>query len=384
MNARARLLVVDDEPINIQTLNQILRDDYEIFSATSGESAIAFCRAYSPDLVLIDIVMPGMDGLETCRRLKADVTTRNIPLLFVTVHGAPELEVEALEAGGSDFISKPVNPAVVRARVRTHLALKAQNEHLEQLVATRTSALRIALEAAEDASRAKGIFLATISHELRTPLNAIFGFTALASRLTQDPKLQRYLEQVNGSATHLLSLVDDVLEASRLAANQLTLARHDFRLETVLREVEQLSKPQVLAKGLTFSLEIAPALFGKSFSGDPDRLKQILLTLVGNAVKFTASGSVTVHVLRMQMDEGGRSAIRFEVQDTGVGIAVEDQKRIFYPFEQADGSSTRKYGGLGIGLNIAKRLVQLMGGEMGITSSPGQGSTFWFTVLLEA
>lgn len=382
---RPHLLVVDDQPINIQTLHQIFRDDHEVFMATSGQQALDFCRHSPPDLILLDVVMPGMDGIETCRQLKTEPATAHIPIIFVTAQDSPADETRALEAGGVDFITKPVVPAVVRARVKTHLTLRAQNEHLEQLVEARTTALSIAKEAAESANRTKSTFLATMSHELRTPLNAIMGYTALAARLATDPKVQEYLAGIDLSARKLLSLVNNILDASRLEGQRLTLLQEDFCLSAMLNSVIRLMAPEAAAKSIVFRADIPPELDGTMLRGDPQRLEQILLNLVGNGLKFTSIGSVVVRVSRLQSvsAKDNTMRLRFEVEDTGIGISSIDQERLFFPFEQVDGSKSRPYDGAGLGLAISKQLVRLMGGEIGIKSTPSEGSTLWFTVALE-
>ncbi len=380
---RPRLLLVDDQPINLQTLYQIFSSDHEVFVATSGQVALDFCRATPPDLILLDIVMPGLDGLEVCRQLKADADTTlaDIPIIFVTAQSEPEEETRAIEAGGVDFITKPVNPAVVRARVKTHLVLKAHQDHLEQLVETRTAALSIAKEAAEAANRAKTSFLAAMSHELRTPLNGIMGFTGLALRLTTDAKLNDYLTRIDKSSHQLLRLIDDILDYSHIEGARLTLEQGAFCLDEMLGHMEHQISPQAAAKGLLLQFEVAPELVGKILQGDRARLEQILFELVGNAIKFTASGNITVRAVQ-KCETTENITLRVEIQDTGIGIASSDRQKIFAPFVQVDGSLSRQYGGTGLGLALCKRLIQTMGGEIGVDSVPGQGSNFWFTMTL--
>ena len=238
-----------------------------------------------------------------------------------------------------------------------------------------------AKEIAEAASRAKSAFLANMSHELRTPLSGIMGMSELALRRAGDPKLQEYLQKVIGASKHLLGIINDVLDISKIEAERLSLEQIDFTLADVLDKVSSLTGPRAADKGLKLQVELAPALAQQKLSGDPVRLGQILLNLTANAVKFTDQGSVTLRFALVD-DGPGRLVLRCEVQDTGIGIADADRQRLFSAFEQADNSMTRKYGGTGLGLAISRRLVELMGGEIGVSSEPGRGSTFWFTVRL--
>ena len=263
---------------------------------------------------------------------------------------------------------------------KTALAELEQYRHrLETMVVDRTAALSIAKEAAETASRAKSIFLANMSHELRTPMNGIMGMTSLAQRRATDPKQIEQLTKVTQSSQRLLAIIDDLLDLTQIEAERLTLEQTRFELGSVLDKLNGLDAGQ---KGLKFSLDIAPDLAQQPLQGDPLRLGQILLNLTGNAIKFTSEGSISVRVLRVE-ESPTDVLLRFEVQDTGIGISAEDQKRLFNAFEQADGSSTRKHGGTGLGLAISKRLALMMGGSIGVESQLGAGSTFWFTAKLD-
>jgi PAS domain S-box-containing protein len=269
----------------------------------------------------------------------------------------------------------------ITERKKIEAELERHRDHLEALVVERTAALSIAKEAAEAANRAKSTFLANMSHELRTPMNAIMGMTGMALRKATDPKLRDQLTKVTEASQHLLYVINDILDISKIEAERLTLEREPFKLGKVFGNLTSIVSPSLANKRLILQVDLAPDIAGLSLLGDPLRLGQILLNLIGNAIKFTEQGAITVQV-RIVEDRPAEWVLRIEVSDTGIGIAAEDQKRLFNAFEQADGSLTRKYGGTGLGLAISKRLVQLMGGEIGIMSEPGSGSTFWFTVRL--
>lgn len=245
-----------------------------------------------------------------------------------------------------------------------------------------TGAAEVAKDAAVAANRAKSTFLANMSHELRTPMSGIMGMTQLALRHTRDPKLKDQLSKVIQSAQHLLHIINDILDIAKIEAERLTLEKIEFRFGQILEDAMGLICHQALAKQLKLFLDLAPEVARLSLRGDPMRLEQILLNLAGNAVKFTEQGSISVRA-RLVQESSAEVLLRCEVQDSGIGIAVEDQKRLFTAFSQADDSMTRKYGGTGLGLAISKRLVQMMGGEIGVDSQAGQGSRFWFTVRLD-
>ncbi len=260
--------------------------------------------------------------------------------------------------------------------------LEQYRDHLEELVDERTAELAQAKDAAEQASRAKSVFLANMSHEIRTPMNAIIGINHLAARHTKDSEQLDRLHKVADAAHHLLAIINQILDISKIEAGKLDLEPTDFLLSRVLDNTSLLVIDRLRSRGLDFRIDIDPAL-PPVLHGDPLRIGQVLLNYLSNAAKFTEQGSISVAVTR-QAEENGELIVRFAVSDTGIGIPEAQQERIFDIFEQADTSTTRRFGGTGLGLAIARRLAELMGGESGLSSTPGHGSTFWFSARLRA
>ena len=273
----------------------------------------------------------------------------------------------------------------ITERKAAEAELERHRHHLQELVNERTSALSVAKEAAEAANRAKSSFLTNMSHELRTPLAAMMGMTQLARQRAHDPLQREQLDKAGSASQHLLGLINDILDISRIEADRMPLETTDFRLGDVFDSLWQMAGHRAAERGLQLTLDLPEALARRTVNGDPLRLKQILLNLVDNAIKFTPQGGVMVQVRPVA---GGQSAqdlpLRMEVIDTGIGIAPAVQGQLFNVFEQGNQSITRQYGGTGLGLAISKRLAHMMGGEIGLHSAPGQGSRFWFTVMLRA
>ncbi|HEY1151646.1 MAG TPA: response regulator [Pseudoduganella sp.] len=259
--------------------------------------------------------------------------------------------------------------------------LAQYRDQLERQVAVRTEQLEKAKDAAEAASHAKSAFLATMSHEIRTPMNGVLGMTELLLATELDERQQHYTTMVKRSGEHLLVIINDILDFSKVEAGKMTVEYINFNLRELLDDIDYVFSPQASAKGIALDFEIAHEI-PVAVCGDPNRLRQVVVNLLGNAVKFTDKGRITVKV--QVTDEDAQSArLRFEVHDTGIGVARDARARIFDSFSQGDGSTTRKHGGTGLGLAISKQLVELMGGTIGVENALTRGSVFWFTVQFD-
>ena len=267
----------------------------------------------------------------------------------------------------------------VTLRKQMEDATRLHREHLEKLVAKRTQELDSAREAAETANVAKSAFLANMSHEIRTPLNAITGMAHILRQSGLSAQQTDKLDKIEAAGNHLLAIINAILDLSKIEAGKFSLDDAPVHVEALLGNISSMLGQKARSKGLR--LQIETVSLPHNLHGDPTRLQQALLNYAGNALKFTESGHITLRV-KEEAQTDGTATLRFEVEDSGIGIAPEAEAKLFGAFEQADNSTTRKYGGTGLGLAITKKIAEVMGGTAGATSTPGQGSTFWFTAVL--
>lgn len=385
MVEKTKLLIVDDHPANILVLSELLAsEDVEIFSAQSAEDALNLLLANDFGLALLDVQMPGITGFELARLARGVKKTRHLPMIFVTAQQHDKaVAFEGYETGAVDFLFKPLDPYIVRSKVKTFVQLDKQRRLLKAHVAEVESLKK----KAEMASLAKSQFLANMSHEIRTPLGSVLGFADVLSQgqLNEDEK-KECLAAIRRNGELLLRLVDDILDISKIEAQKLDFEKKEFGMRDLLEDVRAIMNFKAAEKSIDLHIHIPEE--NTQVIADPLRIKQVLLNVIGNAIKFTNKGSVKVHTaivtpVGSEIDRGFLKAV-FVVEDTGLGLAPHEAQRLFQPFTQADISTTRKFGGTGLGLVISRQLARLMGGDLRLVSSEiGAGSTFEITLHLK-
>jgi PAS domain S-box-containing protein len=403
--APARVVIKFWESSGLEATQEIGRRNQEFLSQIFQNSPVAIALSREPEGRLADVNaawsrLTGYQRHEVLGRTTLQPSVwrnkeeRERTLGTLRDHGeVHNPEVSLLTRDGNEIVVSMLGSSVEIGGVRHHLlyllditarkhaedALRQLNAVLETRVQQRTTELAGARDLAEQASRVKSEFLANMSHEIRTPLNAIVGLNYLMRREGVTPEQAARLDKIDSASKHLLSLINDILDLSKIEAGQVRLDTSNFHLSAVLDTVASIIAESARAKGLTIETDAnAVPLW---LRGDPARLRQALLNFAGNAIKFTECGSIALRAKLLE-DCGDELLVRFSVEDTGIGIAAEAIPRLFQVFEQADASINRNFGGTGLGLAITKRLTRLMGGECGVDSKPGVGSTFWFTAPL--
>lgn len=375
--AMKRILYVEDDAALSRLLQRRMeRVGLTVDTVETAEAGLQALRDTVYDLVLVDYNLPGMNGLELLDRMAA--LPHSPPAVILTTGGDERIALEALEKGAADYAVKDVNqtyldllPAIMTSAFTKERLLRENAQQRDEL--------RQAKERAENANSAKSRFLATMSHEIRTPMNVVTGLASVLAKSPLNEEQKKIVDTLRTNADLLLKLINDLLDISRIEDDHIDLEKLPFEISAILRDIRVMFEQDVARKGLTLSLN--DTTHGAVLLGDRMRLQQILMNLVSNALKFTDSGQITLRA-EATPDGDEHTILHVSVSDSGIGIEREKLPLIFEKFTQADETITRRFGGSGLGLSIARSLIQLMGGDIRVESRPGEGSVFHVTLRL--
>jgi len=382
-----KILIIDDDEMLASFHEIILRSAFmKTKIINSPLDSFMAIDEFKPDLILMDLYMPVCSGSELARILRQKEEYSGIPIIFLSTESDLKEQMAAMEFGGDDFLSKPISPerlvATVSNRARRAIEANIISSDLKVIASElkiKTLDLDRALATAKSAEALKSQLIATMSHEIRTPISGMLGILDKLINTELNPKQKEFSEIIISSTESLLSILNDTLDFSRLEAGKMSLENIEFSPVKTIDQVHKLFEETASAKGINLRLEhqinVPTTLYG-----DPVRLKQVLINLINNAIKFTDHGEITTSVSVKSHDDD-LLILLFKVIDQGIGLTIKQQKSIFDEYSQAESSTSRTHGGTGLGLSICQKISKIMGGEIGVTSTPGNGSTFWFTAV---
>ncbi len=396
------ILVIDDNPDNLTSIKAVLADSIQgvkVLTALDGETGIDLALSGNPDVILLDIIMPGVDGLSVCRQLKQDERVSHIPVIMLTaLKTNRDIRIKALEAGAEAFLTKPFDEIELIAQLKAMVRIKeladmqrAEKSKLSSMVLARTLDLEkelaehrkakdeliVAKNKAEESDRLKSAFLANMSHEIRTPMNGIIGFSELLKETNLDTdERDRYVKIINDNCQQLLHIINDIIDISKIEAGLVELDTAGFSLDMMMDSLAGNCQKEVSLKGLEMILSKEPASLAYDIIADQTKLRQVMDNLLSNAIKFTKEGTIEFGY-KLKKDK-----LEFFTKDTGIGIPEQHREAIFNRFWQVETGLARQYGGNGLGLSISNAFVKAMGGEIVVESTPGLGSCFSFSIPL--
>jgi signal transduction histidine kinase len=386
---RKIIIAVDDNLENLNALKNTLKETYKVYPIPSALEMFDLLQHVQPDLILLDIEMPEMNGYEAIKKLKGDDKYHEIPIIFLTSMSDEQSEMEGLKLGAVDYIHKPFVTPLLLQRIKTHLSLMEQqkmildrNKEIEELLEIKTkevSLREVAEMEAQNASHAKGEFLSHMSHEIRSPLNAVIGMINIANGSNDIQTIKSYLEKAGNASKYVLGVINDILDMSKIEANKLELSFNDFNFERMLSNIIDVTSVRAQEKYQQLVVNMNPNV-PQFIISDELRLSQVITNLMTNAIKFTPdNGKIELNAEKVE-EQNDEITLKIEVADSGIGISPEQQKKLFTSYNQADSSITKNFGGTGLGLAISKRIVELMQGTIWIESELGKGSKFIFTI----